>query len=134
MTVTGPKGTTWSYVRGGAAGGWGKDLHQRVVGMEQTTQGSGYGPELMEFKESLGNALRPLVLVFGWCCVELGFGLDDLYGSNSGCSMTLSLLVILMLSIVQTMYPCSWRGAGPIFLPKTLLSKDELFFFRCYIY
>ena len=31
VTATGPEGTAWSCVRGGAAGGWGKGLHQKVV-------------------------------------------------------------------------------------------------------
>ena len=35
MTATGPEGTAWSRVRGGAAGGEGQGLHQRAVGMEQ---------------------------------------------------------------------------------------------------
>ena len=29
-----------------------------VVGMERDTQGSGHGPELLEFKEHLDNILR----------------------------------------------------------------------------
>ena len=32
LTVTGPEGTAWSCVRGTAAGGEGKGLHQRAVG------------------------------------------------------------------------------------------------------
>ena len=44
--------------QGRAAGGWGQSVHQRVVGMEQPAQGSGHGPELLEFKEHLDNALR----------------------------------------------------------------------------
>ena len=44
MTATGPEGTAWSCVRGGAAGGQGKGLHQRVVGMERDAQGSGHSP------------------------------------------------------------------------------------------
>ena len=39
VTATGPEGTAWSCVRGGAAGGEGKGLHQRVVGMERADQG-----------------------------------------------------------------------------------------------
>ena len=58
MTATGPEGTAWSCVRGGAAGGEGQGLHQRAVGMERAAQGSGHSPELPEFKESLDNALR----------------------------------------------------------------------------
>jgi len=58
VTVTGPEGTAWSCVRGGAAGGQGQVLHQRLVGMEQGAQGSGHSPELPEFKECLDNTLR----------------------------------------------------------------------------
>ena len=58
MTATGPEGTAWSCVRGGAAGGEGKGLHQRVVGMERAAQGSGHSPELLELKECLDSALR----------------------------------------------------------------------------
>jgi len=32
VTVTGPEGTAWSCVRGGAGSGEGKGLHQRAVG------------------------------------------------------------------------------------------------------
>ena len=45
VTVIGPEETTWSCVRGGAAGGQGKGLHQRAVGMEQAAQGSGHSPK-----------------------------------------------------------------------------------------
>ena len=41
VTATGPEGTAWSCVRGGAAGGWGKG----AVGMERAAQGSGHGPK-----------------------------------------------------------------------------------------
>ena len=58
MTATGPEGTAWSCVRGGAAGGEGKGLRQRAGGMEQAAQGSGYSPKLMEFKGCLDTALR----------------------------------------------------------------------------
>ena len=57
VTVTGPEGMAWSCVRGGAAGGEGKGLHQRVVGMERAAQGSGHSPELLELKEHWDNAL-----------------------------------------------------------------------------
>ena len=57
MTATGPEGTAWSCVRGGAAGGVGQGLHQRVVGMERAAQGSGHSPELLELKECLDDAL-----------------------------------------------------------------------------
>jgi len=41
-------------------GSWGegKDLHQRVVGMEQPAQGSARGPELLKLEDGLDNALR----------------------------------------------------------------------------
>jgi len=45
VTATGPEGTAWSCVRGGAAGGEGQGLHQRVVGLERAAQGSGHGPK-----------------------------------------------------------------------------------------
>ena len=61
MTATGPEGTAWSCVRGGAAGGEGQGLRQRAVGMEQNARGSGYGTELLEFKKCLDNALRYMV-------------------------------------------------------------------------
>ena len=52
MTATGPEGTAWSCVRGGAAGGEGKGLHQRVVGNEQPAQG-----QVLEFRKCLGSVL-----------------------------------------------------------------------------
>jgi len=48
--------------------------------MEQPAQGSGYSPELLEFKECWDSALRH-GLNFGWSCVELRVGLGDLCGS-----------------------------------------------------
>ena len=45
MTVAGPKGTAWSCVRGGTAGGEGQGLHQRAVGMERAAQGNRHGLE-----------------------------------------------------------------------------------------
>ena len=44
MTATGPEGTAWSCVRGGAGGGEGQVVHQRAVGTERAAQGSGHGP------------------------------------------------------------------------------------------
>ena len=58
MTATGPEGTAWSCVRGGAAGGEGQVLHQRAVGMERAAQGSGCSTELLEFEKHLNNSLR----------------------------------------------------------------------------
>ena len=43
-TATGPEGTAWSC-EGRAAGGLGKAMPQRAVGMERAAQGSGHGPE-----------------------------------------------------------------------------------------
>ena len=63
MTATGPEGTAWSCVRGGAAGGEGQGVPQRAVGMEQPAQGSGHSPELLEFKECLDNTLRHRVWI-----------------------------------------------------------------------
>ena len=68
------EGTAWSCVRGGAAGGEGKGLHRRVVGMEQPAQGSGHSPELLELRECLDSALRRWVWVLGglvWSWWEL---------------------------------------------------------------
>lgn len=65
MAATGPEGTAWSCVRGGAAGGEGKGLHQRAVGMEQPAQGSGHGPKLPELRERLDTALRHWVWILG---------------------------------------------------------------------
>ena len=62
MTATGPEGTAWSCVRGGAAGGEGKALHQRAVGMEQPAQGSGHSLEC----RSSGSSGIPLS--------DIGFG------------------------------------------------------------
>ena len=61
MTVTGPEGTAWSCVRGGAAGGQGKG----TVGMERAAEGSGHGPEIREFKERLDTTLRHRVWILG---------------------------------------------------------------------
>ena len=63
MIAIGPEGSAWSCVRGGAAGGEGQSLHQRVVGMERAAQGpllwaKLHGPRLLEFKELLDSALR----------------------------------------------------------------------------
>ena len=55
-TATGPEGTAWSCVRGGAAGGQGKGLHQRIVDMERAAQG--HHSKLSEFKKRLDSALR----------------------------------------------------------------------------
>ena len=52
VTATGPEGTAWNCVRGGAAGGQRKGLHQRAVGMEQPAQGSGHGPKLWNSRSS----------------------------------------------------------------------------------
>ena len=43
-TATGPEGTAWSC-EGRAAGGEGKAVPQRAVGMERAAHGSGHGPE-----------------------------------------------------------------------------------------
>ena len=61
MTATGPEGTAWSCVKGGADGGEGRGLHQRAVGVEQPAQGGGHGPELQEFKEGLVSTLKHIV-------------------------------------------------------------------------
>ena len=63
MTATGPERTAWSCVRGGAAGGEGKGLHQRVVGMERAAQGSGHDLKLPELQEYLDTTLRNTVRI-----------------------------------------------------------------------
>jgi len=57
VTATGPEGTAWSCVRGGAAGGQGQGLHLRVVGMGRAAQCSDHSPVLLEFNEHLDNNL-----------------------------------------------------------------------------
>jgi len=52
VTVTGPEGTAWSCVRGGAAEGEGKGLHQRAVGMEGAAQGQWAWPMLPKLLDS----------------------------------------------------------------------------------
>ena len=64
MTATGPEGTAWSCVRGGAAGDEGKGLHQRVVGMEQPAQGSGHGPKC-RISRGAGTPLSDMGSYFG---------------------------------------------------------------------
>ena len=49
----------------GRAGGKGRALHQRAVGMEQPAQGSGHGPKLPEFKKCLDSTLRCRVQILG---------------------------------------------------------------------
>ena len=44
--------------QGRAAGGEGKGLHQRAVGMELPAQGCGHGLEVLELRECLDSALR----------------------------------------------------------------------------
>ena len=55
----------WCCVRGGAVGGEGKGLHQRVVGMEQAAQGSGHRPELLELNKHLDGTFRHTVWILG---------------------------------------------------------------------
>ena len=65
MTVTESEGTAWSCARGGAAGGQGQGLQQRVVCMERAAQSSRHGPKQLEFKEHFNNALRQRVRILG---------------------------------------------------------------------
>ena len=79
MTATGPEGTAWSCVRGGAAGGEEKGLHQRVVGMEKLPRAAGMAPSTGaqgEFRQ----CFQTLGLDFGWSCVEVGIVLMILVG------------------------------------------------------
>lgn len=80
MTATGPEGTAWSCVRGGAAGGEGKGLHQRAVGMEQPAQGSGHGPHCQS-SGSVWTALSDIGIGFWVVLLEPGVGLHDPCGS-----------------------------------------------------
>jgi len=41
LTETGPEGTAWSCVRGGAAGGQGQVINQRAVGVRAQPQAAG---------------------------------------------------------------------------------------------
>jgi len=82
VTATGPEGTAWSCVRGGAAGGEGKGLRERAVGMEQPAQGSGHGLKLLELRERLDSALRYWYWIWGGA-VEPRVGLGDPCGSLS---------------------------------------------------
>lgn len=51
-------GMAWGCVRGEAALGKGKVLHQRVVGTEQVAHGSGHSAILLESKKHLENTLE----------------------------------------------------------------------------
>jgi len=51
-------------------------LDQRVVGMEQAPWGSGHGPELPDFKEHLGDALRDRAWIL--CGLMLSQDLDSM--------------------------------------------------------
>ena len=70
--ATEPKGTAWRCARGRSDGGRCKVLCQRVVGMEQTAQGSRHGTRLLDFKEHLDSALRHRVCSLGRFSVEPG--------------------------------------------------------------
>ena len=63
-------------VRGGAAGGEGKGLHQRAVGMERAAQGSGHGPECQSSR-IVFECSKTQDLIFGCSCMKLGVGLSD---------------------------------------------------------
>ena len=64
VTATGPEGTARSCVSGQAAGGEGKGLHQRAVGMEQLPRAVGR-PGVPELREHLDSALRHWVWTLG---------------------------------------------------------------------
>ena len=59
--------------QGRAAGGEGKGLRQRAVGMEQPAQGSGH--KLPEFRECFYTTLRQQGMDLEWFCVEPRTGL-----------------------------------------------------------
>ena len=65
VTATGPEGTAWSCVRGGAAGRQETVLPQRAVGMEQAARGSGHSSKLLEYKKHLVSTLRRRVRFWG---------------------------------------------------------------------
>ena len=46
MTATGPEGTAWRDIRGGASGGQGKGLHQ----------GGGHGPRMLQLSGCLDSS------------------------------------------------------------------------------
>ena len=77
MTATRPKGMAWSFVRGGAAGGYGRVLQQNVAGMELAAQDSGHSLELLEFKDCLDTALDTTlghsVWILGGLCGAQGW-------------------------------------------------------------
>ena len=79
MTTTGSEGTAWSCVRGGAAGGQGKGLHQGLVGAQnrlvRVTAPSA------RVQGVFGQCSQTQDWDFGWCCVEPGVGLSDPCGS-----------------------------------------------------
>lgn len=51
-----------------------KVLHHRLVGIEQTPQGSGCGPKPLKFKKHLDTTLS---LIFACSCLEPGVELND---------------------------------------------------------
>jgi len=58
VTLTGPKGTAWSCVRGGSDGCEENVLPQRAVGMEQAARGNQHSLKLLVLREHLGTAVR----------------------------------------------------------------------------
>ena len=73
-TLTGPEGTAW-ICHGRAAGGEGKAVPQRAVGMERAAQGTGHGPECRS-SGSVGTPLSAIRVGFG-CCVEQEAELEE---------------------------------------------------------
>lgn len=70
VIVTEAEGTAWSCTGEGQAGGQGKVLQQRAVGMEQAPQGSGHCAELLELTKCLDSTLRHAqCLNLGCLCV-----------------------------------------------------------------
>jgi len=89
VTATGPEGTAWSCVRGGAAGGEGQRLHQRAVGMERAAQGSGHSPKCWS-SGSVWTCSQTLGLSFGRGFVQPG----------------LDSMVLVVLNTEYYMIPC----------------------------
>jgi len=66
MTATGPDGTAWSCVRGGASWELGKgSSHESGWALEQAPQDSRHGPRPLEFKDCLDTVLSHMVWFWG---------------------------------------------------------------------
>ena len=118
MTATGPEGTAWSCVRGGAAGGEGQGLLQRAVG---TALSAGVQGVLGQRCQTQG---LDAVWMLSWCCV--GPGAELWVPSNLGYSM------ILMLGIKRNAPLLLSSLDGEILLKLHLLASLSVF--QCYFF